>query len=117
MSDVLVEVAPSERISIQARQYEIDTDGIQVELVQYSQIATIRKVDRITVTATAKGPSGDRGLTGPGVPSGGSSGMVLAKKSEADNDTEWRPIVMYGTGDPPNPDGIQDGALYFKLST
>jgi hypothetical protein len=32
---------------------------------------------------------GAQGQTGPGVPAGGSTGQVLAKKSNADNDTEW----------------------------
>jgi len=41
------------------------------------------------------GPKGDTGATGPagadglGVPSGGTTGQVLRKKSNADNDTEW----------------------------
>ena len=39
-----------------------------------------------------KGDKGDTGATGPaglGVPAGGASGQVLAKKSAADNDTQW----------------------------
>ena len=32
---------------------------------------------------------GTQGQTGPGVPAGGTTGQVLAKKSNADNDTEW----------------------------
>ena len=35
------------------------------------------------------GTQGDKGDTGPGVPAGGTTGQVLAKKSNADNDTEW----------------------------
>jgi len=39
-----------------------------------------------------QGPQGDVGLqgaTGPGVPAGGTTGQVLTKKSNTDNDTEW----------------------------
>ena len=36
-----------------------------------------------------KGPKGDKGDTGNGVPSGGSTGQVLKKKSGTDYDTEW----------------------------
>lgn len=36
-----------------------------------------------------KGDTGATGPTGPGVPSGGAAGLILAKKSGADFDTEW----------------------------
>lgn len=35
------------------------------------------------------GPKGDRGDPGPGVPSGGTTGQMLAKASGADYDTRW----------------------------
>ena len=35
------------------------------------------------------GVRGDEGPAGPGVPAGGTTGQVLAKASNADNDTEW----------------------------
>ena len=35
------------------------------------------------------GVRGDEGPAGPGVPTGGTTGQVLAKASNADNDTEW----------------------------
>ena len=35
------------------------------------------------------GVRGDAGPAGPGVPAGGTTGQVLAKASNADNDTEW----------------------------
>ena len=37
----------------------------------------------------AKGDTGAKGADGIGVPSGGSAGQVLAKKSDTDYDTEW----------------------------
>lgn len=36
-----------------------------------------------------RGPKGINGKDGLGVPTGGKTGQVLAKKSDADNDTEW----------------------------
>ena len=36
-----------------------------------------------------KGDPGDPGPTGPGVPDGGTTGQVLAKRSDDDQDTEW----------------------------
>ena len=36
-----------------------------------------------------KGPQGERGATGQGVPTGGSAGQVLKKASATDYDTEW----------------------------
>lgn len=35
------------------------------------------------------GPTGPQGEPGAGVPSGGTTGQILAKKSERDHDTEW----------------------------
>ena len=43
-----------------------------------------------------KGPQGANGDPGEGVPTGGVTGQVLKKKSNADYDTEW------GTGGDPN---------------
>jgi len=38
-------------------------------------------------------PRGDTGPTGPGVATGGTTGQVLAKKSDANYDTEWTDIA------------------------
>ena len=35
------------------------------------------------------GAKGEPGQDGVGVPSGGTTGQVLSKKTNADNDTEW----------------------------
>ena len=56
-----------------------------------------------------QGPSGMAGPTGPagvGVPSGGSSGQVLAKASGSDYDTEW--ITGGGGGGSTTLDGLND---------
>lgn len=37
----------------------------------------------------AQGPQGEKGDPGAGVPAGGTTGQILAKKSESDHDTEW----------------------------
>ena len=44
------------------------------------------------------GPAGAKGDTGEGVPAGGTTGQVLAKKSGTDFDTEWVPQTGGGGG-------------------
>ena len=61
-----------------------------------------------------QGPAGATGPTGPGVATGGTTGQVLAKKSNANYDTEWINFYPYvpvggvvewdGTGIPNAPD-------------
>ena len=46
-------------------------------------------VGTVDTGVRAKGPKGDDGAPGVGVPSGGTAGKVLAKKSDADYDFEW----------------------------
>lgn len=46
-----------------------------------------------------QGPAGEPGEAGVGVPSGGTTGQVLAKKSNSDYDTEWTDVQGGGTGD------------------
>ena len=43
-----------------------------------------------------KGDQGIQGVAGLGVPAGGETGYVLTKKTNADNDTEWK---KGGSGD------------------
>lgn len=40
-------------------------------------------------------PRGQDGNVGPGVPTGGTTGQVVYKKSEAENDTEWGDLPVY----------------------
>ena len=46
-----------------------------------------------------QGPQGEPGPAGPGIASGGTTGQVLAKKSNANFDTEWINICPYWVGD------------------
>lgn len=46
----------------------------------------VRVVDNVIVVAEGMGPAGPQG---PGVPLGGTTGQVLAKVSNTDNDTDW----------------------------
>ncbi len=39
-----------------------------------------------------KGAKGDKGAPGQGIPSGGTTGQTLVKKSETDYDTEWKTV-------------------------
>ena len=45
------------------------------------------------------GPKGDPGPAGPGVPTGGTAGQVLVKKSGIDYDTEWKDAGGGSTSD------------------
>jgi hypothetical protein len=47
-----------------------------------------------------KGDTGDAGNPGVGVPVGGAVGQILAKKTDADYDTEWITAVIGGTVSP-----------------
>ena len=49
--------------------------------------------------AGKQGPAGDTGPAGPGVATGGTTGQVLAKKSNANYDTEWIAPCPYWIGD------------------
>lgn len=68
---------------------------------------TIHFICSKTVTITSndfgllKGEKGDDGL---GVPNGGATGQILAKKSDSDNDTEW---ISYKSSD-----GVIIGAVF-----
>ena len=46
-------------------------------------------VTETTIAATIGNAPGAQGPAGPGVPSGGTTGQVLAKASDANDDTEW----------------------------
>jgi hypothetical protein len=62
------------------------------------------------LTLPVAGPPGAAGADGDGVPAGGATNQVLAKRSDADNDTEWV--------DPPEslPPGGATGQVLTKLS-
>lgn len=80
-----------------------------------SGLAVSERRISVQLARGAKGDKGDKGDPGPGIASGGAAGEFLVKRSELDADTEWRRVFLYGTGDPPDPAGITDGAVYFKV--
>lgn len=51
------------------------------------------------VTAVVTGPAGADGTDGEGVPDGGTTGQILKKKSDTDQDVEWGDGGGAGTGD------------------
>lgn len=78
------------------------TDGVSptAKVTQTATGATISITDKDGTTTAditngtngapgTPGETGPQGPTGVGVPTGGTSGQVLAKKSDADYDTEW----------------------------
>lgn len=56
---------------------------------------------KFTIPRGATGQDGQKGDPGVGVPSGGTAGQVLVKKTETDYDTEWKDIEG-GTSSPIN---------------
>lgn len=60
----------------------------------------------------AKGDKGDPGANGLGVPAGGTTGQVLKKASDADNDTVWSP----GGGGITLLDVYPVGSIYFSTN-
>lgn len=56
---------------------------------------------KFTIPRGATGQDGQKGDPGVGVPSGGTAGQVLVKKTETDYDTEWKDIEG-GTSSPVN---------------
>jgi len=48
-------------------------------------------------TTIGVGPAGPTGATGPGVPTGGSTGQFLQKNSSTDYDTSWKTPASYPT--------------------
>lgn len=80
-------------------EYFVDNESRQLVLTNaINKDQTIHLIVSKTIVSTAsdfdllKGEKGDNGTDGKdglGVPNGGTTGQVLAKKSDADNDTEW----------------------------
>ena len=64
-------------------------------------------VENIELTPGPKGEPGQDGAPGVGVPAGGTTGQVLAKKSGTDYDTEWVDQTGGGSGTPG-----EDGGYY-----
>jgi len=88
MGDINVIAGNSDRIIIQARQYELDTEGVRVEIVEQRQVVAIRNVTKIAVEAVFKGFKGDPGIS---------------------------PKVLYGIEEEPvNAEDAPEGAVYYQ---
>ena len=124
MSDISVVVAPGEKISVVAKG--------AVPPQSPDTIVNVNSPDKVNVDAkgsfpvgfsgpgsvkveVASGPTGPTGPTGPGVPVGGDIGEILVKKSAVAFDAEWKTLFFFGTGAPPDPSSVHEGALYFKI--
>lgn len=101
-------------------EYFIDNDNKQVVLTNaINKDQTIHLIVSKTIVSTAsdfdllKGEQGNNGTDGKdglGVPNGGTTGQVLAKKSDADNDTEWIDLPE-GTGGAVTGDTLPIGSV------
>lgn len=88
MGDINVIAGNSDRIIIRARQYELDTEGVRVEIVEQRQAVAIRNVTKIAVEAVYKGFQGDPGIS---------------------------PEVLYGIEEEPvNAEDAPDGTVYYQ---
>lgn len=65
-----------------------NTSGMDLDM-EYTITYTDGTTDTFWITNGAKGEKGNKGDTGEGVVSGGTTGQILAKKSNTDYDTEW----------------------------
>lgn len=63
-----------------------------------------------------QGPQGPKGDTGAGVPTGGTTGQVLAKKSDSDYDTQWVNQTGGGGGGGSLPSGQAGDILLYKAA-
>lgn len=66
-----------------------EDEGREVPEVDYQPILRTELVTGAAGPTGSQGQKGDTGNTGAGVVTGGLTGQVLAKKSNADYDTEW----------------------------
>lgn len=63
---------------------------INATISQGVQITSqVGQTTTISATAILSGPTGPTGPAGEGVPTGGTTGQVLAKNSNTNFDTEW----------------------------
>lgn len=96
--------ANTAKLGAEAAQQKIENMTASASQLPEGSTPTVTKSEVGGVVNLAFGiPKGDTGATGPkgedglGVPSGGTTGQVLAKASNTDNDTEW--IDVQGGGD------------------
>ena len=68
---------------------EIENMEVEAETLQPGSSAYSDWSDGTLTLGIPRGDKGEKGDPGTGVPTGGTQGQVLTKKSSADNDTEW----------------------------
>ena len=98
-------------------------DNINIDIIEVPQDITIAITETpniVTIVETGtRGPQGLQGTSGCGVPTGGSAGYLLVKKSGADYDTKWviqdEDIQQYPSISNFPPIG-EDSILYIDLS-
>ena len=64
------------------------TDNLIIEIEQ-NDIVVVEEPQAEVVQVFEYGTSGTSGTSGTGIPSGGTTGQVLRKKSNANYDVEW----------------------------
>lgn len=81
-----------------------DAGTIAINSVKTLPAGSEATVENVGTDSAAKlnigipqGETGDKGDTGAGVPNGGTTGQILTKKSNDDQDTEWTDPVSYIT--------------------
>lgn len=60
----------------------------EINVVSRTQVIIVEPSSE-SVSVISAGPAGPAGPPGPSLPPGGTTGQVLAKKSNTDGDVEW----------------------------
>lgn len=116
--------------------YEGRTWVVVGDVMSFASTSHVAVVDVTGVTETTgeQGPQGATGAAGVGVPSGGTTGQVLAKSSATNYDTEWvNPGIQSNTAsqsafstvsnivtttqDSPDASGLPEGTLVIKIAS
>lgn len=92
-------------------EFQKSTDYIQWRYVGDTDWNNLVALTELKGNDGAKGDKGDTGATGQGVVSGGTTGQILAKKSNTDYDTEWINAPSGGNSDIIVTTEIADGVL------
>lgn len=107
--------------------------GSVMSFASTSHVAVV-DVTGVTETTGEQGPQGETGAAGVGVPSGGTTGQVLAKASATNYDTEWvNPGIQSNTAsqsafstvsnivtttaDSPDASSLPEGTLVIKIAS
>jgi hypothetical protein len=101
MSDIIINVDPPDDLGVSVTESQIDVtvtppDSVSVTVDDATAYVTVATPDTMSVSVSEEvvnvsvNPATEfLVMTGTGVPIGGATGQVLAKRSDADNDVEW----------------------------